>query len=227
MRVDPGWGDWRYYQAGLAAFGESRFEDAAALLEKIDLDAPNPWPRFYGLQVLVSAYGHLGRSTEIAVAKEGFEEVLRERDEGEFTRLIAQQFFVFKNEGDIARLLEGLAKAGVPELPSGFDPDSKDRLTGPEIKSLLFGHELRGRRIAPEMADYKGSISVDGSFSSTVGSSASTGTIWIQADVRCAASPRNLTTCGALFRNPSGTFEQKNEYLAVQRHSRFEFSVVD
>ena len=66
IRVDPGWTDWRYYQAGLAAFGEGRFEDAALVLQKIDPRSREPWPKFYGLQVLLSAYGHLGRSAEIA-----------------------------------------------------------------------------------------------------------------------------------------------------------------
>ena len=60
--------------------------------------------------------------------------------------------FVFKNEADIERLLEGWRKAGMPELPPDIDPKSKDRLTAAEMKSLVFGHELRGRRTAPEVA---------------------------------------------------------------------------
>ncbi|HEX5078983.1 MAG TPA: tetratricopeptide repeat protein [Geminicoccaceae bacterium] len=53
MRVDPGWGEWRHYQDGLAAFGEGRFEDAVVALEKMDPHSPNPWPKFFGLQVLL------------------------------------------------------------------------------------------------------------------------------------------------------------------------------
>ena len=52
MRVDPGWTDWRHYQAGLADFGQGRFEEAVASLEKIDFGSPEPWPKFYGLHVL-------------------------------------------------------------------------------------------------------------------------------------------------------------------------------
>ena len=110
------------------------------------LDSPDPWPKFYGLQVLLSAYGHLGRSAEIAATKENLRTVLRERDEGEPDWLLTQQYFVFKHEADIERLLAGLGKAGVPELPADVDLRAKDRLTGAEIKSLIFGRELRGRR---------------------------------------------------------------------------------
>ena len=226
MRVDPGWTDWRHYQAGLAAFGEGRFEDAAVALERIDLRSPNPWPKFYGLHVLLSAYGHLGRSAEIAATKENLKTVLRERDEGEPDWLLTQQYFVFKNEADIERLLAGLGKAGVPELPADVDPRSKDRLTGAEIKSLVFGHELRGRKIAPEVEEYRRIMSADGSISVTIGSWSNTGKSWAQGDFICNAYPKDLTSCGAVFRNPSGTFDRDDEYVAVYRVNRFAFSVV-
>ena len=227
IRVDPGWTDWRYYQAGLAAFGEGRFEDAALVLQKIDPRSREPWPKFYGLQVLLSAYGHLGRSAEIAATKENLRTVLRERDEGEPDWLLTQQYFVFKHEADIERLLAGLGKAGVPELPADVDLRSKDRLTGAEIKSLIFGRELRGRRVAPEVADYRSFMSADGSISVTIGSWSNTGKSWVQGDFLCNAYPRNLTTCGAVFRNPSGTFDRNDEYFTVYRTNRIAFSIIE
>ena len=62
LRVDPGWDPWRYYLQGLAYFSQDRFADAATSLEKIDLQSDDFWAKFYGLQVLLSAYGHLGRA---------------------------------------------------------------------------------------------------------------------------------------------------------------------
>jgi TolB-like protein len=59
LRVDPGWDPWRYYIQGLAYFSQDRFADAATSLEKIDLKSDDFWAKFYGLQVLLSAYGHL------------------------------------------------------------------------------------------------------------------------------------------------------------------------
>ena len=226
MQVDPGWTDWRYYQAGLADFGQGRFEEAAASLEKIDFDSPEPWAKFFGLQVLVSAYGHLGRSDGIAAAMEKLKAVLKERNEGEPSWLLAQAYFVFKNEADIERLLDGLSKAGVPELPTDVDLDRKDRLTGREIKSLIFGHELHGRRIVPSVREYRLTSSADGSTNVTIGSWSSKGLGWVQGNFLCDAYPRSITGCGVILRNPSGTLEQLNEYQLIGRWNRFEFSVV-
>src|SRR5262245_21290535 len=84
MRLDPagvgGELDWRHYLAGLAAFGEDRFEDAIRSLKKIDVRSPDPWSKFFGLQVLLSAYGHLGRSAELESAKAEFKTVLTGMD---------------------------------------------------------------------------------------------------------------------------------------------------
>ena len=226
MRVDPGWNDWRHYHAGLAAFNEGRFEEAAAILERINLSSHEPWPKFYGLQVLLSAYGHLGLSAEIATAKAQFKVISMEHGEGEHDLLLTQRYFVFKNEADIDRLLEGLRKAGVPELPLDFDPKGRTRLTGPEIKSLIFGHELRGRRISPEVDEYRRVTATNGSVNVTLGSENRQGTSWTQAGFLCVAYPKYLTDCGAIYRNPTGSFEHKNEYLFILRGGRLEFSVV-
>ena len=90
-------------------------------------------------------------------------------------------YFVYEHEADIERMLTGLGKAGVPEVPDEFEARAQDRLTGAEIKSLVFGHELRGRRIVPE-ADYSDAISQDGSNEVTVGSWSNKGNVWVQGD---------------------------------------------
>ncbi|ATU94649.1 adenylate/guanylate cyclase domain-containing protein [Phyllobacterium zundukense] len=226
MRVDPGWTDWRLYQAGLADFGQDRFEEAIGSLEKIDFQSPDPWPKFFGLQILLSAYGHLGRGEQVAAYKEKVMKVIADANDGEPSQLVTQKYLVFKNEADIERLLGGLSKAGFPELPADVDLDPKDRLTGTEIKSLAFGHELRGRNTVPDIEPYRRIASADGSITMTVGSRTTTGRTWVQGNFLCNAYPKNLTTCGAVFRNPSGTREQENEYLSIYRISRNEFSVV-
>lgn len=231
MRLDPagpgGRADWRHYLAGLAAFGENRFEDAIQSLEEIDLGSPDPWSKFFGLQVLLSAYGHLERSAELEATKADFETILKEMGEADYDGLRLQDVFVFKNEADIVRLLEGWSKAGMPELPPDIDPKSKNRLTAAEMKSLVFGHELRGRRTAPEVAEYRRSTAMDGSATVTIGTWTGQGMSWTQAGALCVAYPRQLTACGVIFRNPAGTRETSNEYQFVFHWSRFEFSVVE
>jgi TolB-like protein/class 3 adenylate cyclase len=226
MRVNPGWNDYLYYRAGLAAFGQGHFEEAAALLEKINLQSPVPWMKFYGLQVLMSAYAFLENSSKVAAASENLKVVLKQMNEGELNLLLTQQYFVFTHEADIKRLVDGLRKAGVPELPPDVALPSEDRLTGPEITSLILDRTLQGRKIKPEVEIYRRTSSPGGTITETVGSSSNTGTSWVQGNVICNAFPRKLTTCGAVFRNPVGRSELKNEFLSVYRVNQFEFSVV-
>jgi adenylate cyclase len=229
-RLDPagsgGLIDWRHYLEGLAAFGENRFEGAVQSLEKIDLQSHHPWSKFFGLQVLLSTYGHLGRTAEIETTKGELRTVLSTVGEARYNRLLVQHYFVFKNEDDIVRLLEGLRKAGVPELPPGFDPTSKDRLTEEEMQSLMFGHEVRGRQVFPDRAEYRRTTATDGSINVTIGAMSLQGRSWTQAGALCNAYPRELAVCGVIFRNPAGTRERNNEYLYIFHNPRFEFSVV-
>lgn len=226
LRVDPnpGWTDFRLYQSGLADFSQGRFEEAVASLEKIDPNSPDPWPKFYGLQVLVSAYGHLGRMDQVAAHEEALKKVMNNRNDGGFSQLLTQKYFPFKNEADIERLLAGLSKAGVPELPDWVKLDPKDRLTGPEIRSLVLGRELNGRMTSPEDIPFRVTPSADGSIILFEASEERKGTAWVQGDFLCSAFPKAQTTCGAVFRNPGGTRDGNNEFKMVLRLHEYEFS---
>ena len=75
-RVDPNsWRDWRRYQTGLAEFTQEKFEDAVRSIEKMDFESPDPWAKFYALQVLVSAYAtsraHRAGRLGLGAAEEG------------------------------------------------------------------------------------------------------------------------------------------------------------
>lgn len=225
LRVDPGWTEWRRYQAGLAAFGQGRYEEAVAQLEQVDVRSPNPWTKFYSLHVLVAALAHLDRLPEADTALGKLRMVLSDRQEGQPNLLIAQQFFVYKQSEDIARLLDGLTKAGVPELPAGMEPESAERLNSVQIGKLFFGHELTGRQVLPEVSAYHALIAADGTVTRTVGEVVVTGRMWVQGDSLCSAYSRQLTGCGAVFRNPSGRSDATNEYILLSRFKRYEFSV--
>jgi hypothetical protein len=229
-RLDPsgpgGSRDWRLYLRGLAALNDGRFEEAVQSLEKMDLRSPHTWGKFQGLQVLLSAYGHLGRAAEIDTTKRELLIVLSSVGEGGYNRLYVQRYFVFKNEEDIVRLLEGLSKAGIAEFPPGFDAKPEYRLADEEMKSLIFGHELKGRRTVPEVAEYHRITATDGSTNVLIGAQTRQGMSWTQAGALCVAYPKILTGCGVIFRNPGGTREQSNEYNFVFHDSQYQFSVV-
>ena len=145
--------------------------------------------------------------------------------DGEFTGIHMMSELPFRNFADMERLLEGLRKAGVPELPKGVDPKSKDRLTGAEIKALIFGHLIEGRERETGNA-YRRQTAMDGTADMTVGTEASRLVTTVEGDFFCSWSQPNGRGCGAMFRNPGGTLEKRNEYLSFRPWDSFEFSVV-
>ena len=226
MRIDPGWTPWRHYLAGLAYFSMDSFEDAIASLEKIDPGTGGTPTDFYSLILRLSVDGHLGRTADFAPVKKKLEPVLTARGEDELNALLVQDSFVFKSETDIERLLAGLRKTGVPELPAHANTDLKDRLSGADIRSLVFGHVLKGRVSWPTIGGFNWTTTLDGSTNFIMGVNNLEGTAWIQLDFLCAAYPMILTSCGPIFRNPGGTFERNNEYVYVLNFAQYEFSVL-
>ncbi|TIP25039.1 MAG: guanylate cyclase [Mesorhizobium sp.] len=226
-RVAPSWTPYRYYLAGLATFSLGRFEDAAAALEKIESQSENAdfWTKYTGLVMLTATYGHLGRVADAAATKEKLKPYLIDTGDGELTGLLAMKDLPFKNYADLERVFEGLRKAGVPELPFGFDAKSKDRLTADEIKALFYGHEIQGRDSISGEAYWR-ATAADGSYRASLGALSFTGVSWFEGDVMCNANQLSPRGCRAVFRNPAGTFEAKNEYIIFRHRDRFEFSVV-
>ena len=133
LRVDPdpGWEGFRLYQVGLSLFTEGRFEEAIAVLEKIDLESPDPWAKFYAVQVLIAAHGQLGNAERAASYKAMFGKILAERGSEPPNKLITQQFFVFKREcrhrTHAGRVEQGgrARPAGRPRLGRGRSADRR------------------------------------------------------------------------------------------------------
>jgi adenylate cyclase len=229
LRVEPKWTTWRYLMGGLAEFSMGRYAEAAALLEKLEPERGASfwdfWGNYNGLRLLVSAYGHLGRNTDADAIRERLKPLIADNDDGEFTGIHMMSQLPFRNFADMERLLEGLRKAGVPELPKGVDPKSKDRLTGAEIKALIFGHLIEGRELETGNA-WRRQTAMDGTADTTVGTEAFRHVTTVEGDLFCSWSQRGGRGCGAMFRNPAGTLENRNEYLNFRPWNSFEFSVV-
>lgn len=225
MRVDPGWSDWRRYLAAVADFGLGRFADAVAKLQKIDLTGIDPWPKFFGLQLLVASHGQLGTSGKaLDDARAALAQLVAARGEGAPTQLLTQRFLVFSNEADIMRVLDGLAKAGIPALPAGVDLDPADRLTGAEIRAEILGRDLVGRSITDGEDAYARTSSNSG-ITVTIGDRQYVGKSWVQGDFLCNSYPLDQTNCGAIFRNPKGSAAGHDSYIGIYPRSRYEFSI--
>ncbi|EHK79393.1 adenylate/guanylate cyclase [Sinorhizobium meliloti CCNWSX0020] len=226
MRVDPGWSRWRYYLAGMAYFSMDRFVEAAAALEKINPQSNEAtywdyWANYEGLKLLISTYGHLDRIADAATAMER----IKTYDDGEYSGLRAASDLPFKHYADLERVLAGLRKAGVPELPDGFDHKSQDRLDGAAIKALLFDRQITGRNLRTGEPFWR-VTSEDGATTARVGEWSDTGSSQIEGNMLCYYFPSRWRFCAAVLRRASGTFTQNNEYLLVNHWNSFEFSVV-
>jgi adenylate cyclase len=231
FRIDPKMTTWRYLLDGLSEFLMGHYERAATALEKLDPDLTTTsywdfWGKYNALRILVATYGELGRKPEADAIKQRLKPMIDEANDGEFTGVHMISMFAFISEADAERMLDGLRKASVPELPNGVDPNSKNRLSGAEIKALIYGHSIEGRE--RETGDeYKRKTAADGTASVSVGSAKFDMITSIEGDYLCNWTRTGSRGCGAMFRNPDGTREKRTEYLFIRPWNSFEFSVAD
>jgi adenylate cyclase len=225
MRVDPGWNNRRRYLAGFAYFCLERFAEARASLKLVDLTTADFWTKFDTLVLRLAADGLDNQTADLPEVRVRIRPLLGDLDLPEISGLMVQGYFAFRNQKDTDRLIDGLRKTGIPELPFALDPNSEDRLTGPEITALTVGHENIGRQLRSNRPTW-GRWNEDGTFVGRVGTwDTGLGKTWIEGNVWCFAFAKEGRTCGVYFRNPNGNFEKKNEYFFYQPWTAFEFSI--
>ena len=105
LRVEPKWTPWRYFIGGLAEFSMGRFEEAAALLEKLDPERGvtsfwDFWGNYWGLRLLVATYGHLGRVGDVDAVKEKLKPLMADAGDDEFTGIHMMSELPFRNFAD-------------------------------------------------------------------------------------------------------------------------------
>ena len=173
--------------------------------------------------MLAAADAHLGHADEAASTSKELE-ILGKGGARQRTGLWAQNMMPFKQRSDRERLLTGLNQAGVPFLPFGYQ--TEDQLTGEDIRSLVFGKELRGRQIDTGEV-YVRSVALDGVAKLTIGSRSTSGTSEVEDNLLCTLWDDDIgKVCVAILRNPGGVYEKQNEYILVASLVSFEFSVM-
>jgi TolB-like protein/class 3 adenylate cyclase len=219
-RVDPRQTPPRNLLAGLVSFSQGQFADAVASLEKLDTGEFAPSDKRQRLFLLAAAYAYLGNMEKAATARTELETL------GDANGLRAIGDLPFTQSADIDRLLVGLGKAGVPDLPFGFRWGSNDRLRGDEIKSLVFGYEFRGREL-DSGEPYFRSTGADGRVEASIGSWSPRGRSRVEGDFLCTQWDSEIGEgCAVVYRNPRGSPELHNEYVLLTYRQRVEFSVV-
>jgi TolB-like protein/class 3 adenylate cyclase len=214
MRLDPH-NQARYlYLLGLIRFCMGHVEEAAILIQKAHSLIPEA---YLWSGPLAAAYAHLGKSLEARAALKNFVKFYTW-----YPKLMQAMFyFPFKDPTVADRLAEGLLKAGLQGKTSGYYTVSEeDRLSGEEIRPLVFGRTRSGSHIIYSSPVWKettenGKI-IRRSAHRTVEDA---GTSWIENDVLCERFydlyAVGLEQCGPVFRNPYGSEKLKNEYLWV------------
>ena len=227
MRVDPGWTIFRRYLSGLAQFNMGRFAEAVTSFEAMDPESPDYWSTYSGLVMSIATYGHLGRSADAASAMAKLKTYPVDTKDGTLSILRMQGLFPFKNFADTERVQDGLRRGSMIELPFGLDPKSKDRLTGAEIRKLIYGHETISRQLGTNLPGWSHTDAETGQINVKIGDWSDSGPTWIEGDTMCFSLAAELRTCAVVYRNPAGSFEEKNEYIFYQPWQIFEFSVVN
>jgi TolB-like protein/class 3 adenylate cyclase/tetratricopeptide (TPR) repeat protein len=210
MRLDPLYPAYPLLLLGEAHFNMEQYEEAVNFIKRAikhnpDLVNEKSIYQGRGSIILAAAYGHLGRLEE---AQDAGSKMVRP----DFTRLIP-----FMYSKDAVRLANGLIKAGSsdPARDSQGLSDTRiyyklfneNKLTGEEIRALVFGREVL-MRTRGGWVDRAGFIrrSKDGeaTYLDQWGRWADSGKSWIEGDMLCdqwEKSYEGQKICYAVFRN--------------------------
>jgi TolB-like protein len=124
----------------------------------------------------------------------------------------------FRNEQDLAFILDGLREAGLPEWPFGFKGDEHDRLNGDEIASTVMGKLLRGKT-GPSGSPALMQVGLDGKAAFRSGTQLMTETVFAEGDMLCEQSENAFgrADCGPVYRRPNSPDETTYAYVNATR----------
>ena len=211
------------YHLGTVHFCLGKLDEAASLNERALTHNPELMDPAI---VLAAIYAHLGRDQE---AQGMLKKLLKGEQFIPDLRTI-MYMFPFKDLEVSDRFAGGLIKAGAGQFKEPLDYSKiskKNKLTGNEIRKLLFG-----RSIIVSALGYKWQISFtkDGKANYQASWGSASGTYWIEGDqlwIQWKYKFAGLKGDSDIYRNPSGTAESRNEYLRITDWAIFSFSVVD
>ena len=187
------------------------------------------------IRLLAAAYGKLGMKKEANKAWLTYRKSWK-RDLGQFWIAAAVQFYPFQDREILINLADGFEAAGGVERPPSryLKLDGETRLSGDEIKALLFGHTIRGtdywlgdiwrqqrtidgKVTSKETTTFHGATEL---YSEVMGES------WIDENRLCdrwRVTGGDLTICVAIYRDPDNG---QNSYYMVADTGPHPFSVV-
>jgi hypothetical protein len=218
----------------MAQFSLEQFRDAAVSLSKAAEQNPEDQA---ALVLLIATYGYLDRRDEAAAAIDRYNRIAAGLGRLPLTiwqnaasRLAELEALPLDLSvpADRERLIKGLQLAGVPGFLSMDTFGEKNKLPGAELRSVVFGHQLRGH-------DYEYRINADRFASITANGIANFSGNWgywrdtlvaVEGDRLCIKSQYD-PHCFDVFRHPDGSKAKLNEYILFSSRGAFMFSQVD
>ena len=207
--------------AGLALFLDEQYDRAIEALKQARELAPG---LNEPVQFLAMAYALAGRPEP---AKQEAE-LLLQRIPSVNVQFYRVMYAHHRRSEDLARRLDGLRKAGLPEWPYGYPERPEQRLDGAQVSALTFGHTWQGQHQSGE--PFLLQISEDGTTAYRNPNSLRTGMLSLRDNRLCDLSDDFLlgrANCGYLYHDPSSVDGTKYEYVYVNAFSLMHFSLAD
>jgi tetratricopeptide (TPR) repeat protein len=207
--------------AGLALFLDEQYGRAVEALKRAQDLAPGLNEPF---EFLAMTYAQVGRPEPAKHAVE----VLLQRLPSMNVQFYRVMYAHHRRSEDLARRLEGLRKAGLPEWPYGYPDRPEQRLDGAHASALTFGHTWQGQHQSG--APFLIQIGEDGTTAYRSPNSLRTGMLSLRDNRLCDLSDDFLlgrANCGYLYHDPSSVDGTKYEYVYVNAFSLMHFSVAD
>ena len=210
LRLDPKPPASIHVVDGFAHFIAGQYEQSLEAFLKAKAMAPN---NVVINTFLGGIYARLGRMEEAKAAMD----VARKYQPSRALSWYKLNYSYYKRAEDLDRLINLFRMAGLPEWPMGFEGSESDRLSGEEIKSLLWGRRIEGTMIRDDKPyDFSQVIGADGRWQldhNVYGETISiTGDGWIEGDTWCYQSEDYFfgrKHCVPVYRNPGGSSEDR------------------
>jgi adenylate cyclase len=223
IRLDPYYPPAFVHILGVVQLSLRQFDEAAVSLERATELTPDDE---YPFLALAAAYGHLGRKSDAMAAVARYNDIRIGRGGIPLTVAAAPSLTLSRHDPNTL-VKKGLRLADVPENYQSSDFATRNRLAADEIRSLFYGHRLRGRTFetgeehtAVVSADGAATVSGDwGEFTDA--------TVTFEGGEICVAGEGGARFCATVLRNPGGSKIKENEFIMLDVTGAYPFSQVE
>ncbi|OHV81401.1 adenylate/guanylate cyclase domain-containing protein [Ensifer sp. LCM 4579] len=211
LKLDPNLSAVDRYTAGLISYLQRDYTKAMENFARARDGSPG---NGYFVTPLAMAYVRAGRRHDAGAAVAEGIRLLGGRESAESLAGWRMSHAHFRNEQDLAFILDALREAGMPEWPFGFRGDAHDRLNGDEIASTVMGKLLQGKT-EPSGSPALMQVDRDGKAAFRSATQMMTETVFVKGDLLCEQSENAFgqADCGPVYKRASSSDETGYAYV--------------